>query len=159
MKKLIVFALCAGTMFSTAAFAQKKKPNGKTKPATTEATKKVKGASIAIKGGDTHDFGSVEKGPIVYHTFEFTNTGSDPLVIADVNPSCGCTNVEWTPKEPIKPGKKGTIKVGLRTAEQHGVFQKEVYIRSNAANNGPDSRYTLHIKGTAIEGDKKAEKK
>ncbi len=113
-------------------------------------TEKVKGPAFKFKGGDTFDFGKVKKGPIVNHTFEFTNTGNEPLIIKDVNPSCGCTNVDWD-KQPILPGKKGKIKVGLRTAEQHGTFMKEVYIQSNAANAAPDKRYTIHFTGTAIE--------
>jgi len=144
MKKIIITSLCVLAAFMPSSFAQDKK-----------ATEKAKGPQLQFKGGDTHDFGSVKKGPIVEYTFEFTNTGTEPLIIKDVNPSCGCTNAEWLPKEPIKPGKKGTIHVGLRTAEQHGNFQKEVYIQSNAANNGPDNRYAIHIKGTAIEEEKK----
>jgi len=133
MKK-VLFTLALATISISATWAQ-------------EATK---GAILKFKGGDTHDFGSVKKGPIVHHTFEFTNTGNEPLIIKDVNPSCGCTNVDFD-KQPILPGKKGHIKVGLRTAEQHGMFMKDVYIQSNAANAAPDKRYTIHIKGQAIE--------
>lgn len=138
MKKVLITLICIATGFSAALNAQTKK------------TEKVKGAVITVKGGDTHDFGSVTKGPIVHYTFELSNTGNEPLIIKDVNPSCGCTNVDFD-KQPILPGKKGHIQVGLRTAEQHSNFMKEVYIQSNAANAGPDGRYTLHIKGLAIE--------
>ena len=119
--------------------------------------KKEKGPRISIKGGDTHDFGKVKKGPLVYYTFEVINSGTEPLVIRDINPSCGCTSVEFEStksgwdKMSIKPGKKGRIKVGLKTDEQHGNFIKDVSILSNAKNAGPDSRYPIHIKGEAIE--------
>ncbi len=144
MKKVIIAAFCLVAGLSTVTFAQEKSAN-----------EKVKGPALKFKDGDTHDFGNVKKGPIVEYTFEFTNTGNEPLIIKDVNPSCGCTNVDWKPKAPIAPGKKGTIHMGLRTAEQHGVFNKEIYIQSNAANAAPDKRYTLHVKGTAIEEEKK----
>ncbi len=139
MKKVIITLVCALAGFMPAVMAQDK-----------AKTEKVKGPSLKFKGGDTHDFGKVTKGPIVNYTFEFTNTGTEPLIIKDVNPSCGCTNVDWD-KPPVLPGKKGHIKVGLRTAEQHGNFFKDVYIQSNAANAAPDKRYTIHIKGEAIE--------
>lgn len=146
MKKLIValVLLSAGTQFTATAQAP--------------ATKVQKGPQFKFKGGDTHDFGKVKKGPIMKHTFEFVNTGTEPLIIKDVNPSCGCTNVDWD-KQPILPGKKGHINVGLRTAEQHGAFFKDVYIQSNATNAAPDKRYTIHIKGEAIEDGKATEVK
>ena len=59
----------------------------------------------------THDFGKFsENSPVVSCTFTFTNIGDAPLVIHQAVASCGCTVPEYT-KEPIMPGKKGTIKV------------------------------------------------
>ena len=121
-------------------------------------TEKAKGPVLKFKDvGDTHDFGTLKKGPIVHYTFEFTNTGNEPLIIKDINPSCGCTSVEFEKTKsgwdqmPVMPGKKGHIQVGLRTAEQHDNFFKDVSILSNASNAGPDKRYIIHIKGLAIE--------
>lgn len=143
MKQILIALLCVFSMYSPAIIAQTAKESGGAAPQKA-------GPQFKFKGGDTHDFGNVKKGPIVNYAFEFTNTGKQPLIIKDVNPSCGCTNADWD-KQPILPGKKGFIKVGLRTAEQHGNFMKEVYIQSNAVNGDPNGRYTIHIKGTAIE--------
>jgi hypothetical protein len=139
MRQLFITLLCAIFFATPVAFAQQ-----------GGAAPKKTGPQFKFKGGDVHDFGQVKKGPIVNYSFEFTNTGKEPLIIRDVNPSCGCTNAEWD-KEPILPGKKGRIKVGLRTAEQKGNFMKEVYIQSNAINGAPDGRYTLRIRGLAID--------
>ncbi len=145
MKKAIIILLCVLTGIIPAAMGQAKK------------IAKVKGAVLTFKGGDTHDFGKVKKGPIVHYVFEFTNTGSEPLIIKDINPSCGCTSVEFESKKvgwdqmPVMPGKKGHITVGLKTDEQHGNFLKDVSVLSNAANAGADKRYLIHIKGEAIE--------
>ena len=104
---------------------------------------------------ETHDFGVVQRGPIANYSFDFTNTGNSPLIIMNVTPSCGCTNVDW-PKQPVLPGQTGKISLGLKTAEQHGVFNKEVYIQSNAVNNPRgEKRYTLFIKGDAKGEDPK----
>ena len=97
---------------------------------------------------ETHDFGVVKRGPIAFHKFEFTNTGDQPIIVQNVTPSCGCTNVDWI-KTPVLPGQKGFIQLGLKTEEQHGKFNKEVYIQSNAQTPHGEKRYTLYIKGDA----------
>lgn len=92
-----------------------------------------------------HDFGTIkEAGGPVSHTFEFTNTGNEPLVIINVNASCGCTRPEYS-KEPIKPGKKGKIKVTYNPAGRPGEFSKDVKIRTNG-----NKRPILKITGTVI---------
>lgn len=104
---------------------------------------------------ETHDFGVLKRGPVAMHSFEFENIGDQPLVIMNVTPSCGCTNVDW-PKAPVMPGQKGKIQLGLKTEEQHGIFNKEVYIQSNAVNNPrKEKRYTIYIKGDARDEVKK----
>lgn len=149
MKKIFVTLLLAATGFAPVAISQTK-------------TAKAKGPVIKFKeANDTHDFGAVRKGPIVNYTFEFTNTGNEPLIIKDINPSCGCTSVEFESKKsgwdqmPVMPGKKGHIRVGLKTDEQHGTFMKDVSVLSNATNAGPDKRYPIHITGQAIEDPSK----
>ena len=103
---------------------------------------------------EVHDFGILKRGPVAPFTFKFTNTGDDALIIMGVSPSCGCTNVTWT-KQPIPPGKTGEINLSLKTEEQHGIFNKEVYIQSNAINNPHgEKRYTLYIKGDARDANK-----
>ena len=49
------------------------------------------------------NFGTIPQGKPVYHFFEVTNTGKDPMIISNVQTSCGCTTPEWS-KEPIAPG-------------------------------------------------------
>ena len=101
-------------------------------------------------GGDSYDFGKVKKGPVAEHTFEFTNIGKTPLIVQDVTPSCSCTKVEWD-KQPILPGQKGHITLGVKTGELSGVFNKSVYIRSNAEVPDGEKRYTIYLKGESVE--------
>lgn len=103
-----------------------------------------KGAEMTFNE-KTHDFGTIKEanGPVT-HTFEFTNTGGEPLVIINVNASCGCTRPEY-PKEPIMPGKKGKVKVTFNPAGRPGEFSKEVKIRTNG-----NKRPILRITGTVI---------
>ena len=37
------------------------------------------------------DYGEIERGSDGIRTFEFTNTGNQPLIISKVYSSCGCT--------------------------------------------------------------------
>lgn len=72
------------------------------------------------------DFGKIPQGKPVYHNFKITNTGSTPLVLENVQASCGCTTPEWS-REPIAPGKSTVIKVGYNAAAA-GYFDKPITI-------------------------------
>lgn len=79
---------------------------------------------------DTFNFGEVMEGEKVAHTFTFTNTGKNDLIISNAQASCGCTVPEW-PKEPIAPGKQGQIDVVFNTAHKPGNAIKSVTVSSN----------------------------
>ncbi|HOY71753.1 MAG TPA: DUF1573 domain-containing protein, partial [Tenuifilaceae bacterium] len=71
-----------------------------------------------------HDYGVIkEDDGVAYYEFQFSNTGSTPLIIQRVETSCGCTTPDW-PKEPIAPGKNGRIKVGYNPSGRPGAFSK-----------------------------------
>src|SRR5579862_2794891 len=57
----------------------------------------------------TRDFGIIPEGQKLEVAYRFLNSGNKPLIIARVQPSCGCTIAEQ-PKEPVMPGKEGIIK-------------------------------------------------
>jgi hypothetical protein len=88
-----------------------------------------------------HDYGTMVQGADGNSEFKFTNKGKAPLVLSNVQASCGCTVPEW-PKEPILPGKTSSIKVKYNTAII-GSFGKSITVSSNAAN----SSVVLTIKG------------
>ena len=77
-----------------------------------------------------HEFGEVLQNTTNKHTFEFTNTGTEPLVISNAKGSCGCTVPVW-PKEPIAPGETGEIAVEYKPAGQSGRQTKFVTITAN----------------------------
>lgn len=90
-----------------------------------------------------HDFGTIkEEMGAVTTQFEFTNTGTSPLIIQRVSASCGCTTPTYT-KEPILPGKSGKIDVKYSTIARPGNFRKRVTVYTNV----PDSVYVLTITG------------
>lgn len=79
---------------------------------------------------EKHDFGKVPQGIPVTTIFEFTNVGKEPLIIADVRPTCGCTIADFT-KTPVKSGDKGEIKVTYNAAFA-APFTKTIVVTSNA---------------------------
>ncbi len=93
-----------------------------------------------------HDFGAIQeaKGPVSC-TFEFTNTGDKPLLIINASASCGCTRPEF-PTKPIKPGKKGKIKVTFSPIGRAGAFKKTIKVKTNSKERVS----TLHIEGTVV---------
>ena len=69
------------------------------------------GPTTAVKFDETsYDFGTITDGDKVRHTFKFTNTGDEPLIISNCKGSCGCT-VPQCPKDPIAPGEGGEITI------------------------------------------------
>lgn len=94
---------------------------------------------------DTYDFGSIPQGIPAKARYEFTNTGKEPLIITDVQKTCGCTSTDWT-KEPIAPGQKGFIMAEYNAANE-GVFNKAITVMSNATT--PSVK--LYFKGTVIK--------
>jgi hypothetical protein len=67
------------------------------------------------------------------------------LVINRVQASCGCTTPTWT-KEPIEPGKSGSIVVTYNPLGRPGIFVKTITVYSNAT----DEQTVLIIKGDVI---------
>ncbi|WP_185194828.1 DUF1573 domain-containing protein [Chryseobacterium cheonjiense] len=90
------------------------------------------------------DFGKVKKGDKVQHVYEITNTGSNPLVISEVKPGCGCTVPDFT-KEPIMPGKKGKITLHFDSANFDGNVNKYADVFANVEKAPIKLTFTANI--------------
>jgi hypothetical protein len=122
-------------------------------PEATVATPPADGKYPAMTfNKKEHDFGVINEGDKVETTFTFTNTGQADLIIANASGSCGCTVPEF-PKEPIKPGKTGKMKVSFDSNGKPGMQQKSVNITANTAS-GKD---VLTIKANVTPKAKPAE--
>ncbi len=122
MKKALLLALGLAAAGYTAQ-AQAVQP--------ANATAKVAGPAITFEESK-YDFGSVAQGGMVDHTFKFKNTGTQPLIISNIGVSCGCTVPEYS-KEPVMPGKTGTLSAHFNSAGKMGMQNKVLTIESNAA--------------------------
>ena len=104
----------------------------------------LEGAAISFDK-EVHDYGTIKYGADGECVFEFTNTGSVPLIISDAQGSCGCTVPSW-PKKPIAPGETAQIVVNYKTTRV-GAINKSVTITSNAVNSPTK---IIRIKGNVL---------
>jgi endoglucanase len=89
-----------------------------------------------------HNFGTIkEEIGAVTTQFTFKNTGDAPIIIQRVSSSCGCTTPSYT-RQPILPGKEGTISAQYSTVRRPGTFNKTIRVYTNI----PDTVYVLTIK-------------
>lgn len=78
----------------------------------------------------TFDFGTVNEGEKVAHTYKFKNTGNEPLILSDAKGSCGCTVPDW-PREPIAPGAEAEVVVEFNSKGKKGKRNQKVTITAN----------------------------
>ena len=92
-----------------------------------------------------YDFGKILQGEVVSYTFHFTNTGNVPLIITNVDKSCGCTASDY-PRDPIAPGKGGEIKITYDSKGHFGFQTKTVTVISNAMPANATLRIKAEVK-------------
>lgn len=115
-------------------------------PAPTAQTEPTVNSNAKIEFVKTsHQFGNVIEGPEARVDFVFTNTGTEPLKLSNVQASCGCTTPKW-PKGEILPGKSDTITAIYGTQGRPGSFTKTIMVYSNATAQP----VTLTISGTVV---------
>lgn len=95
---------------------------------------------------DVHNFGDImlNSGPVSC-TFTVKNTGDKPAVIYNVVSTCGCTDVKWT-REPIRPGKTGTISATYSNDEGAYPFDKTLTVYFSDVRKP----VTLKLRGVCI---------
>lgn len=93
----------------------------------------------------TFNFGRVRSGTDVNHDFWFTNTGTGPLELLSVRPSCGCTTSGQYDRV-VQPGQSGKIPIKLSTGHGAGPMTKSISVQTNAPGDG--ATMTLQVTGT-----------
>ena len=106
----------------------KKNKTATTKSLAPEAISENPSESLTLKETQ-FDFGKIPQGKPVTHVFEFTNTGTAPFALDNVQASCGCTTPVWN-KDTVAVGQTAVIKVGYNAANA-GPFTKPVTITYN----------------------------
>lgn len=113
-------------------------------PATDAAVISNQPLTTAALSENNFDFGKIKKGDKVEHIYEITNTGTNPLVISEVKPGCGCTAPDFT-KDPILPGKKGKITLHFDSSNFDGNVQKYADVFVNVEKSPIKLTFTADI--------------
>lgn len=90
------------------------------------------------------DFGTIQEGEVVTHSFKFRNTGASPLLIANTIASCGCTTPSFS-KDPVLPGGEGEITVRFDSKGRKGMNRKNVIVVSNAQQDKMSIGFTAQV--------------
>lgn len=109
-----------------------------------------KAEDIAKFESETIDLGKIKQGTPTTATFKVTNIGTDPLLIEQANPTCGCTISNYT-KEPISTGGKGEINATYNAANA-GAFEKHLSVKFA----GVDQVKSITIKGQVLTAEEYA---
>jgi len=94
-------------------------------------TEKQKARAPKIEfDAEAYNYGQVQSGTVVEHSFVFMNNGKDPLKILKTKPSCGCTASELELTE-LKRGKSSKINVKFHTQGRNGQQHHNITIHTN----------------------------
>lgn len=151
MKKIFVLALAvmsfAACQNSTKSDATAVSTTEVSTDGSNEAAGEASGESAVLKFDDeNYNFGKITQGEKVAYSYKFKNVGKSPLIILNATATCGCT-VPEVPKEPIKPGDEGEIKVVFDSNGKSGMQDKVITVTSNAE----PSVASLHLTGEIKE--------
>lgn len=150
MKKSILFLSSICCLAITSCNQGTAQKTQKENIAVIENNDKKEGAVMTFDKA-IHDFGVIDEGTIVEHTFNFTNTGTSPLIITNAKGSCGCTIPKW-PKDPIAPGATGSLVVSFNSNGKPNIQNKQVTITANTEKG----KEILKIKASVTPKAKKA---
>jgi Protein of unknown function (DUF1573) len=101
-------------------------------------------ADVAKFASESINLGTIKQGVPTTATFVVTNIGTEPLIIEQASPTCGCTIGDYT-KSPIPPGKTGTITATYNAAAVSH-FEKHMTVKFA----GIDAIQTITISGDVV---------
>ena len=144
MKKTLVLAFFAAIAIAGTASAQTPAAANAPVPAAAPAPANVDPSKVLKFEKTTYDYGEIPKGTPATATFDFKNISKKPVVLQNVQGSCGCTVPAWD-KAPTAPGKSNKVSATYNAANA-GKFTKTVTVTTDVG-----AVYTLTITGTVKE--------
>ena len=129
--RAVVLVLIMGSWLISCTQSDTKINDGSSMQLPKDSTQYTK---ITWLDSTTRDFGSIPEGQKLEVAYRFLNSGTKPLIIARVQPSCGCTVAEQ-PNEPIMPGKEGVIKASFNSEGRIGINHKKIYVIANTVGS------------------------
>jgi hypothetical protein len=87
------------------------------------------------------DLGKIPKDTVVKARFHFTNTGTSPLIIKEVNTECMCTGY-LIGKDTIQANEKAYIELTFNSENKQGHYKIYTVVKTNTY----DALYKLTLK-------------
>ena len=128
---LLAFAFVVNAQTSDTKVSKKDK-NTATKYAVENTEPSAIADNLVLRETE-FNFGKIPQGKPVTHIFEFTNTGTTPLALENVQASCGCTTPVWS-RDTVNAGNSSQIKVGYNAANE-GPFNKTITVYWNGGQS------------------------
>ena len=146
-------AICCALSISLRAQDRPVAPAQPAIEAATPAADEPLGPTTSLEFTETtFDWGIITEGDIGAHTYTFTNTGDEPLIITNARGSCGCTIPSW-PREPIAPGETASITVEFNSKGKRGKRNQKVTL---TANTNPAMTF-IYLTGEVVPPDTRPE--
>ena len=100
----------------------------------TSCKKRVGMTTVAIVDSVRHYY-PVLTGQVITLSYELENTGDQPLIIRDIQPSCGCIEPQLDSRM-VLPGKKVRLLFKYESAKNIGYVQQVIRVHGNIKPNG-----------------------
>lgn len=98
----------------------------------------LKGKGRLTFASKTQDTGEILDSTLGHVSFLFRNTGSGPLTITQVKPSCGCTVPELA-KKTYMPGEQGALEVTFDPKGKRGAIARNITIFTDSDSTPNES--------------------
>ncbi len=101
----------------------------------TSCSKEVQMTHIVVQDSIRHYYPLVQ-GTDMYLSWRIANVGKDPLVLTDIQPSCGCISEDLSKNNIVLPGEETTLKFKFKTEGYTGYVRHTIRLYGNISPNG-----------------------
>jgi hypothetical protein len=101
-------------------------------------------AEFSLLERKTIKFPDTKAGETLEHTFNFKNTGKQPLVIEGYEVECDCTKLIF-PEKAILPGESGELKLTFDTSGKYYFQDRSVLINMNTKKQTEKIRLKVYV--------------
>ena len=101
----------------------------------TSCSKEVKMTNVIVQDSIRHYYPLVQ-GTDMELSWRIANVGKDPLVLTDIQPSCGCISEDLDKNNIVLPGEETTLKFHFRTEGNSGYVRHTIRLYGNIFPKG-----------------------
>lgn len=90
------------------------------------------------------DLGDVKQGKEWLLVYKYKNTGTKPLVLFNVSPSCGCTIADFS-RKPLPPNGEDSIKAKFDSKGKDGSYLKNIKVNCNTEQKVHNLSFKVNV--------------